>query len=125
MSREVSFYLQDILNCIAKIERFTAEMDYASFESNEVVIDAVIRNLEIIGEAAKQLPPRIRQANSEIEWRQLARFRDFLAHGYFRIELEIIWNTVQAKLPTLRVQISALLAAIQSDGLNLSEEIND
>ena len=85
----------------AKVVLFTKGMDNASFASNELTRDAVLRNLEVIGEAAKHIPPEIRAEVIDLEWRRVVGFRDIVAHAYFGIDNAILWNIVSVKVPEL------------------------
>jgi uncharacterized protein with HEPN domain len=76
---------------------------------DEPTVDADIRNLQIIGEAVKNIPDDVRELNSEMEWRKIAGLRDILAHAYFQIEDEIIWDIVQNKVPSLLGVVSQIL----------------
>jgi uncharacterized protein with HEPN domain len=87
--RDIRLYLHDMLNAISKVERFTAGLDYERFESNEMVIDAVVRNLEVIGEAARNIPPDLRARYTEIEWHRIIGFRNVAIHAYFVVEVEM------------------------------------
>jgi uncharacterized protein with HEPN domain len=102
MSRNLALYLDDILSSIEKIERYTAKMDRDSFIADERTIDAVSLNLQIIGEAVKKVPPELRDRYPHIEWRKIAGLRDAIAHAYFNIDDEIIWDVVETKLAELR-----------------------
>ncbi|MEM9538849.1 MAG: DUF86 domain-containing protein [Cyanobacteria bacterium P01_E01_bin.42] len=101
MSRSLNLYLDDIIESIDKIERYTTGMTLESFVADERTFDAVARNLQIIGEAVKNIPTNLRDRYSEIEWRKIAGLRDFLAHAYFSIDDEIIWDIIQTKLTDL------------------------
>ena len=89
-------------------------MDLASFASDARTIDAVIRNLEILGEAAKRVPDDVRQLAAEIDWWKIAGMRDVLAHGYFEVELAIVWDAATNKVPGLVVPLRRLLADLGS-----------
>lgn len=102
MSRQPDVYLNDMLGAIEKIHRYTFKMSYESFEKDELVQDATIRNLEILGEAAKKIPDEIKQAYSDVEWKKVAGLRDILIHDYFGIDTVIIWDVIQNKLPSLQ-----------------------
>lgn len=101
MSRNLTLYLDDILTSIAKIQRYTAGMTWDTFVADERTFDAVARNLQIIGEAVKNIPAETRAQYTQIEWRKIAGLRDILAHTYFAVEDEIIWDIVQTKLGDL------------------------
>ena len=101
MSREYHLFIKDIKQCCEKVIRYTASMDFKDFHSNEIIYDAVIRNLEIIGEAAKNIPEHIRSSFPKIEWRKVAGLRDILIHAYFSIDSIILWDIIKVKIPEL------------------------
>lgn len=105
MPRQYKIYLQDILEAAGKICPYTEGMTYQTFCENSLVADAVVRNLQIIGEAAKKIPKEVRQAHSRIEWQKIAGLRDILTHEYFGINFKIIWDVVVNKIPELQRQI--------------------
>ena len=113
MPRDSSFYLEDIQESCAKIQRYTQGMDFEAFKQNDQVFDAVIRNLEIIGEAAKQLPDAIKAMMPDIEWAMAAKFRDVIAHHYFGIDVEVVWNVVQEKVPPIHDAVAVILRRLQ------------
>lgn len=108
MSRDYKVYLEDILESIGKIRRYVEGMSYDDFSEDSKTIDAVVRNLEIVGEAVKHLPTEIREAAKEIPWRRIAGVRDILIHAYFDIDLEIVWEIVTEKLGPLERTIRDL-----------------
>ena len=110
MPRDYKVYLEDILEAIGKIHRYTKELSQEVFSSDEKTLDAVVRNLEIIGEAIKKVPGKIRSKHSEVEWKRIAGLRDILIHEYFGIDVAIIWDIVQNKLPVLEKQINQILS---------------
>jgi uncharacterized protein with HEPN domain len=101
-------YLDNIKECIALIELYTASGKEAFFQTR-MIQDAVIRNLEIIGEATKNLSPDFRLAHPEIPWRQMAGLRDVLIHDYLRIDLEEIWLVIETDLPDLKQKFSTIV----------------
>ncbi|MEA5577196.1 DUF86 domain-containing protein [Anabaena sp. UHCC 0451] len=105
MSRSLRLYFDDILNSCNKVLRYTEGMEYAQFFEDELRFDAVLRNLQIIGEAIKQVPMETRERYPSVEWRKIAGLRDVLAHAYFSLENETIWDIVQNKVPILQAQI--------------------
>lgn len=105
MSREWRLYLEDIRVGCDRVLEYTRDLDFEGFKANPMVYDAVVRNLEIIGEAAKNLPAEIRARYPAIEWRRIAGLRDVLAHGYFGLEPETLWDVVRNKVPLLRAEI--------------------
>ncbi len=105
MSRDYKVYLDDILEAIDKIRTYTADMSVDSFAVDSKTFDAVLRNLEVIGEAVKRIPDEIRLQHQQVEWKKIAGLRDILIHQYFGIDAEIIWDVVHNKLPELERQI--------------------
>jgi len=106
--RDPLVLIEDILLAIQKIRRYSSQMDHDAFMTNELVIDGVARNLEIIGEAARQLPEEYRRTHSQIPWMQIAGLRNRIVHDYFGLDLEIIWEIVQHDLPELEKQVSSV-----------------
>jgi uncharacterized protein with HEPN domain len=109
MSRNLHLYFEDIQQSCAKVMRYTTGLTIEQFTQNELVYDAVLRNLEIIGEAAKNIPDVVRQQFAFIEWRKITGFRDIVAHQYFSVADSIVWDIVQNKIPELRSQIEQVL----------------
>ncbi len=110
-SIRVADYLEHIAQAIQRIKRYTDDMPEVAFLENELVQDAVIRNIEIIGEAARNIErndPVFAAQHAEIPWEVIYAMRNRVAHGYFKVDLEIVWKTIQADLPALGWQISKL-----------------
>src|SRR5689334_23977703 len=110
MSRDYSVYLEDVRDAIDRIRRYTDGLSREQFENDEKTVDAVVRNLEVIGEAVKQIPERIRTAYPDIEWKKIAGLRDILAHQYFRIDMDIVRDILENKLPQLYQQVNLILS---------------
>ena len=100
--------LQDIHEAISKIARYCTGMDRESFLADDKTADAVVRNIEIIGEAVKQLPVNFKDQHPGIPWNQIAGLRNRIVHDYAGVDLEIIWEVVQNALPEFRKQIADL-----------------
>ncbi len=98
MSRDYRLYLQDIFDACEKAISYTDELTFEEFSSDLRTIDAVARNLEIMGEAVKNVPQEILNLRPDIDWKEIARFRDVIAHYYFRVKLTVVWHIVQNRL---------------------------
>ena len=107
--REAELYLEDIKSSIEKIEEYIDGIDFENFSKDAKTIDAVVRNLEIIGEAANNLPEEIKSQNPEIPWKEAVGMRNKVAHEYFGVDDEILWKTITEDLPNFKEQISKLL----------------
>ena len=103
-------YLHHIADAIADIENYTASGKEECF-ATKMIQDAVIRNLEIIGEAVKNISPTIREQHPDIPWKQIAGLRDILIHQYFGVDLETVWLIVENRLPVLSDCIQKYIAA--------------
>ena len=110
MSRIYSHYLADIVESCEYIRSFTAEMTLDEFKSDRKTVDAVARNLEIIGEATKNIPEEILAEKAEVPWKQVRRFRDKIAHHYFDLNLDRVWNIIETELEPLEAAVRDLLA---------------
>lgn len=113
MKRDYLDYLNDILNSIDDISDFIKDMNYKRFFLDKKTTNAVIRSLEVIGEAAKKIPEEIRLMSPEIPWKRMAGMRDKLSHEYFGVDLEIVWTVATEELPPLRNYIDKLTKKIQ------------
>ena len=100
--------LNHIVEAIGRIKRFTDEMDFEAFSKDEVVQFAIIKNFEIIGEAAYHLTDELKEANLEVEWKKIMAFRHIFVHDYYKINLEIVWKARQNKIDELRKQIEEI-----------------
>jgi len=109
MSRDESLYLADIVECCEKVLKFTRGMTYKDFVHDDLHFDAVLRNLEIIGEAAKHVPEKTRKAHPHIAWRKITGFRDIVAHNYFGVSDEIVWDIVENIIPKLLEHMKTVL----------------
>ncbi len=105
-------YLADIENALGKIETYTRDLSFANFAANQQVIDAVVRNFEVIGEAARNIPSKVTLSHPEIPWEKMIGMRNKVIHEYFGVDEEIIWKTIQEDLPKFRKQIAKILKAM-------------
>lgn len=108
MKRNYTLYLQDILRSIEKIERYVEGYDFEQFKADDKTVSACVREIEVIGEAAKQIPESITSRHAHIPWSLMAKMRDKLIHWYFEIDEEIVWKVIKEQFPTLKTQIKAI-----------------
>jgi uncharacterized protein with HEPN domain len=106
--RPIDLLLNDILESIDKVEQYTRGMSFDTFSNDQKSIDAVVRNLEIIGEAANRLPNDFKERHSNVEWHKVVGLRNRIIHEYFGIDLQIIWQIVHADLLELRQTLSRI-----------------
>ena len=104
-SREWDFRLQDILRAIDKIEMYLSGITLNQFKKDEMIVDAVVRNLEIIGEASKSIPLSVRRLHPDIPWEEMNGMRNVLIHEYFGVDVNTVWHTAKKHLPILKKQI--------------------
>ena len=110
MSRIYSLYLTDILESCERVRAYLSGMTFDDFILDNKTVDAVVRNLEIIGEAVKNLPQDVRELRPEIEWKKVARFRDVIAHHYFKIDYDRVWSITQTKIDEIEAAARHMLA---------------
>ncbi len=110
MPRSQLLYLSDIAEATDNIVTYVGSRSFDEFKRDKMRIDAVVRNFEIIGEAVKNLDDRLKQGFPRTDWKAIAGFRDTLIHGYFGIDLEILWDIIQHKVPVLKEEIQAMIA---------------
>ncbi len=109
--RNADVYLQDILESIQQIEEYLKDVTEDEFYRNTEKQDAVLRRLEIIGEAVKNVPESIRKEHDEVPWKQIAGMRDVIVHAYFGVTLSMIWVVAQQDIPVLRDNIRKIINA--------------
>lgn len=102
-------YLQDILDEISNIEEFVRGMSYKDFSSDKKTVNAVIRSLEVIGEASRKVPRAIKAKYKELPWKEMAGMRDKLIHEYFGVDLEIVWVVATEEAPPLKDSIKKII----------------
>jgi uncharacterized protein with HEPN domain len=110
--RDYGLYLEDILEAIRRIENYTTSLTYEKFAKDNKTVDAVMRNLEIIGEATKQIPDDVRAKHPKIPWKDMAGMRDRLIHKYFGVALDVVWKTINVRLPEIKPLIEGALASM-------------
>jgi uncharacterized protein with HEPN domain len=102
MKRDYQLFIKDILDCINKIEEFVGKMNFAEFVKDDKTSSAVVRKLEVIGEATKNVPDSITKKYRDVPWKDMARMRDKIIHSYFGIDYEIVWKVIKQRLPELK-----------------------
>ncbi len=106
MIKKDQVYLEHILEAITKIESFTKEISRFDFDHNVMIQDAIIRNIEIIGEATKKISNEFSQSHQEIPWSEMDGMRNKLIHDYMDVDLDVVWKTIEVDLPLLKELIS-------------------
>lgn len=109
MSRDYRLFLEDIASAVEALKSYTADASRASLDSDGKTRDAVIRCLEVIGEAIKHLPGAVLDGSPDVDWAGFARMRDILIHQYFGVDNDIVWDTVVNEIPILEKQVRLLL----------------
>ena len=109
MQRSVRMWLQDIIDACFQIQEYHKNTSFHQLKNNQMAQDAITFNLQIIGEATKQIPSDFREKYTEVPWKDIARLRDLIVHAYFRIDFEIIWSILQDDLPKFLNQIKDII----------------
>ena len=107
--RDWKMRIRDILDSIAAVQEYAADMDYETFSKDRKTVDAVVRNMTIIGEAANNVPADVTDEHPEIPWKVMRDFRNVVVHVYFGVNTKIVWDTVQNNLPPLAPVLQKLL----------------
>jgi uncharacterized protein with HEPN domain len=115
MKRDYRLYIDDILEAIRKIEKYTAGLTIEDFLRDEKTVDAVIRNFEIIGEAVKHIPRDIRGKYPDIPWKVMAGMRNKLIHEYFGIRYDVVWDTIKKRFPDVRPLMEEVLRKMDEE----------
>ena len=113
--RDIADYLEDALTAMDKAESFVSGMSYEQFADDDKTVFAVVRAIEIIGEAVKHIPQDFRLESTDIPWRDMAGMRDVLIHEYFGIDLETVWKTVKEDIPKLKRPVRQVLKTFERD----------
>lgn len=114
--REFILYLEDMLESMVRIEEYLKELDFRKFKMNYLVVDATIRNFEVIGEASKNVPKYIQEKYPQIPWRKMYGLRNLITHEYFGIDYEMIWEIAKNNLPQNRIDLIRIISKEKVQG---------
>ncbi len=112
--RDYRLFLQDILAAIDSIEEFVMGLDLDGFQADDKTSSAVIRKLEVIGEATKQIPDAIRQQHPHLPWKEMAGMRDKLIHFYFGVDNRLVWRTIEERLPQIKPELQKIFTDLNA-----------
>ncbi len=115
MSRDVTLYLDDMIEACQRVAQYSAGLDRDGLDARTMITDAIVRNLEILGEASKRIPTEIRTREPDVPWRRIAGLRDVLSDAYFSIDLDIVWNVISVEVPNLLPQLRRLRTTLTSN----------
>ncbi len=118
IKREFILYLEDMLHSMDRIEEYLEGLDFIKFKQTYIVVDAIIRNFEIIGEASKSIPTDIQEKYPEIPWRKMYGLRNLIAYEYFGIDYEMIWEIARKNLPQNRIDLIEIIRKEKAQGGN-------
>jgi uncharacterized protein with HEPN domain len=107
--RDYRDYLQDIIDAVNDIEGFVGDMSFEEFTKDRKTLNAVVRSIEIIGEASKSIPDTLKAKHKELPWKQMSGMRDKLIHAYFGVDVETLWKAVKENIPPLKKLIQKML----------------
>ena len=110
MSRDHQLFLEDIYMSCKKIVRYTQGLTFEQFMADEKTFDAVVRNLIVIGEALKHIPQDVCDRYPQVQWREIAGFRDIAVHEYFGIDEDILWDIIHNEIPSLTARMTEIIA---------------
>lgn len=110
-------FIEDIHQAMEKIERYIKGLTFEMFAENEMAVDAVLRNLEIIGEAARNIPENLRTRYAKIPWKRMVGLRHIVAHRYFNVDLDIVWQIITENLPETKSEILVIMKALDKDSI--------
>jgi len=105
---KVKIYLEDILEAIQKIAKYTNKLNKSTFKKKDIVIDAVLRNLEILGEASRKLPDDFKTKFNQIPWNKIIGLRNIVLHEYINVDLDIIWDIITKNIPETKLKIEGI-----------------
>ena len=113
--RDYKLFIKDIVDAMEHIEEFTGDMALDELEADEKTSSAVIRKFEVIGEAAKYMPNKVKDNHKDIQWKSMAGMRDRLIHAYFGIDYNLVWAAVKTEIPKLKPKLKKLLSSLEQE----------
>ncbi len=119
MMRNYKLFVIDILDAIDKIDEFIGNVDYGEFIQDDKTSTAVVKKIEIIGEAIKNIPKEVKVEYKTIPWKDIVGMRNKITHNYFKIDYEIVWNVVKEKLPALKMQVERVLKEMEEKKMSV------
>ncbi len=120
MKRDYKLFIQDVLSAIESISFFIKDMSFEEFNEDDKTSSAVVRKLEIIGEAVKHIPSSLKVEYPEIPWKEIAGLRDRLIHGYFGVDYKLVWETITINLKTLKLGLNRVIDEIENKESNFN-----
>jgi len=108
MTRQYKLFIQDILDAINDIDEFIGDMDFNTFSEDDKTKSAVVWKINVIGEATKNIPQTMREKYKDVPWKYMARIRDKIAHFYFGVDYEIVWEVIKKRLPEIKPLIEQI-----------------
>jgi uncharacterized protein with HEPN domain len=105
-------FLQDILDSIERVERFSGDLDLAGFLQDDMAQDAIVRRIEVIGEAVSRLPDALKTRHPEVPWQDIKDMRNRLIHDYGQVDLALVWAVVERELPVLKRKVQAIIGGL-------------
>ena len=115
MKRDYQLFIKDIIAAMEAIEEFVGDMTLEELKADEKTSSAVIRKFEIIGEAAKHIPPKIRDKYKDIRWKSMAGMRDRLIHAYFGIDYNLVWSAMKTEIPNLKTKLRKVISDMKQE----------
>jgi uncharacterized protein with HEPN domain len=114
MKRTWRDYVVDVLTAVEEVQEFTRGMEYEGFTKDKKTVNAVVRSLEVMGEAAKRIPDDVRQRYPDVPWKRMTGMRDKLIHEYSGVDLEIVWGVIKTELPPVKPFIEQILRDLEA-----------
>ncbi len=116
MKRDYRLFIKDIIAAMESIERFVEGMSLEQLTQDDKTASAVIRKFEIVGEATKGLPLKLKEEHPEIQWKRMAGMRDRLIHAYFGIDYKLVWDAIKTEIPSIKLKLQQILAELEGKG---------